>query len=279
MTRVIHTVSVPCAVAAMLMMSVPAFSQASANQPTPARAQAAPGQNAGQALMDARKALNAVLNTPAPDQQLFEKLSSIKTHYLELETAYSARGDWQSHYAAINQTLSELLGAPTATGTASSSTATTGATGTSGTTAPAKLDANAINNLQAFRKALNDFSLAMGSTSGSSPSAAPTNPPPSATAGATGTTGSSTTVTTATGTTGTTANPPATSASAAPATPSEPAAASVDPHVAEIARLIGIALSPSATTAANADTICVDRKTLQEIQMHVMQLQAGKKPQ
>jgi hypothetical protein len=43
---------------------------------------------------------------------------------------------------------------------------------------------------------------------------------------------------------------------------------SPDAHIAELARLIGVALSSTAT-AAGADVVCVDRKTLQDIQMHI----------
>jgi hypothetical protein len=289
-----HTLSLPCVAAALMTFSTPAHAQTSTAQTTTATAQtAAPqnAQNAGQALMDARKALNAVLNTPAPNQVLFEKLNEIKTHYLELEKAYSSRGDWQTHYAAIVQRVSDLTDGATSTGTSSTSTATTGATGTSGTTAPAKLDASAINNLQAFRKALNDFSVAMGG-SGSASATATMSPSGKTTvttgvAGATGTTGTTTTATSSSsGTTsstsvsGSVATPPA-------ATPQQTVTAQsgvsagdqpVDAQFAAVNALIAQMVSSTAMSAS-AETICVDRKMLQDLQAKLAQLQQSvKKP-
>lgn len=277
MSRVMHTWSLTCAAAALLVFNTFAAAQTStAQQTATAPAQLAATENAGQALMEARKSLNAVLNTPAPNKAAFDALNEIKSHYMELEKAYSARGDWQTPFAALNQRIAELVDGPTATGTAPTSTATTGATGTSGTMATARLDPAALNHLQAFRKALNAFSQAMGGGSAS---------PSSATPGATGTTGTTATSGASSSSTSvaSTAAPPAAGTDTHPHTGTAtagtaPATAGADPHVAEMARLIALALSSTATSAG-ADTVCVDRKTLQDLHTHITQMQAGRKPQ
>lgn len=302
MSPLMHTLPLTCAAAALLVCSAPVQAQTSTAQQTAiAATQVMTPQNAGQALMDARKSLNAVLNAPAPNKDIFEKLNAIKVEYLALERAYSSRGDWQTHHAAILKHVSELIDGPTATGTASTSTAITGATGTSGKMAPAKLDISAINNLQGFRKALAGFSTAMGGT---------TSQPPAATATATATVTQpaaaapippAATVTppapaapvppapvtppaAATPTPPVMVTPPLTPPPAIPPlTPPVPPAATVqatittvttaapDANVEEMARLIALALSSDAA-ASSADIVCVERKMLQDIQTRIAQL-------
>jgi hypothetical protein len=240
------------AAAALLLSSSPLIAQSTTPAP-PAQPPAAAdtrAPNPAEALMNARNALNTLLSTPAQNQQTFDKLNEIKTHYLELEKAYSTRGDWQSRYAAINQNITEIM--------------TAAAPSTETATSPTTLDATSTANLGKFKKALADFAAAMG---GAPSPGSPTTPPAVATGGS-----SETAPPQPAGTSGQTP---------APAKPSQP-----PDDLAEIDRLIraalsgGVAGSGVAATTGGTSTICVERKTLEEIQTRVAKLvQQKKQPQ
>ena len=75
---------------------------------TSAAAQTPDPSPAVQHLQAARTALNAVLNKPATGP-IYAKLVALRTEYLELERAYSARGDWEAKYRSIENILNELV--------------------------------------------------------------------------------------------------------------------------------------------------------------------------
>ena len=226
------------ALAATALLTLPssALAQAAEQQAPPAAStqteQAATPQ---EHLRKAEEALNGIPMASVTGQTK-ARLNDLKQRFSKLERAVesmqgavsgaasqtSARAAvrWDVEVAAIDRTLTQILGDDRATGASTTGSATATA-GTSGTAASADLDPEVRNKLTEFRTHITAFAAAMGAksaaaaTSGAATSAtgSATQPP-----AATGTMGSATTqpptssaqppVTGATGTSG--AQPPAT---------------------------------------------------------------------
>ena len=213
---------------------------------TPAASTTAQPNPAAEHLSAARRALNKVLNAPAPSGDAFKRLTELKTEYLALERAAStASPEWATHYAAIDKLVTELIGAPSVSREA-------GAVGTSGavsTSASRGLDPGIAANLQEFRTHLAAFSAAM------SPAAPATAPAPAA------------------------ASPPASAstappASAPPATAASGATSSTDmslvTQVDQVIALVDAALAANAQPAGG--TISIDRSTMEQMKAQLEQI-------
>ena len=185
------------ALAATAWLAVPATGLAqtpppaspAAQQPTPASGPAQQG-SAREHIRQAKAALNDIpaASIPATAKPRFNDL---KRHLTALEKSAGssaaataakagarAKSNWATDVAAIDKTLTELLGSATTTG-AGEPAAATGTAGTKGTT-PSKtvaLDETAKSKLMEVRTHVTAFAAAMsGSSSAPSPSQSPSEP-------------------------------------------------------------------------------------------------------
>jgi hypothetical protein len=255
--------------AALAIAAMPAVGTAQ----TPAAAQPNP---AAEHLAAARSALNKVLNAPAPTGDAFKKLSDLKSEYVALERAAStASPEWSAHYAAADRLIGELIGAPAA------ASAEPGAVGTSGQAGAVKgLDPGIAANLQTLRTELKAFSTAMSAVApapsgnastpaggsvvaGSAPKAAPLAAPAAPVSAAASSAADPAPVVSTAPSAGTTV------VAAADAN----GAAQIDPVIA----LVDAALGAGAVDANGK--MLVDRATLEQIKVQLLQMKQGaKKP-
>jgi hypothetical protein len=231
------------AIAAAALLTAPsmAFAQTSTAQTPPATASAQEEQPATPQdhLRKAEKALNDIPMSSVSGPQTKARLNELKNHLSKLERAAANQGTsatgtsgtsgaaaqanvkWETEVAAIDRTLTQLLGSDSTTGAA------TGTTGTTGSAASAALDPEVRSKLTEFRTHITAFAAAMGAPGGSTAAPPAAAQPPTSmtgTAGATGTTGTEP-PTSAAGMTGTAGAPPQTGAEA-----SQP---QVDPNAAK----------------------------------------------